>query len=253
MTLEDAFRETRALEVDLFQFCDFAPLLELSPSELTAASTVARDLGLTVELGTKGIAPDHLARFLELADTFDARLVRSMVSAPDSRPSLDEAAVWLRAAMPAYERAGVTLALETYEQVSSADLVALVESVDSPNLGICLDPANTVAALENPLAVIDRCAALTRNVHVKDFRFSRRDGWVGFTLEGTGFGTGLLDYGYLSSTVDPDARGINQIVEHWLPWQGDFDETARLEAEWTALTLEGLRAVAGTAVGPRHD
>lgn len=60
--------------------------------------------------------------------------------------------------MPAYESAGVSLALETYEQLSSRDLVTLVEAVGSPNLGICLDPANCVAALEHPKAVIDRCA-----------------------------------------------------------------------------------------------
>ena len=30
--------------------------------------------GLTVELGTRGIDPDHLARFLALATIFDARL-----------------------------------------------------------------------------------------------------------------------------------------------------------------------------------
>ena len=136
----------------------------------------------------------------------------------------------------------MTLALETYEQISSTDLVALVETIGSDNLGICLDPANSVAALELPRDVVVRTARYVKNVHVKDFAFTRRGGWVGFTLEGAPLGTGLLDYDHLVSAVQPDARGINQIIEHWLPWQGSFEETSRLENLWNEQNIAYLRS-----------
>ena len=144
--------------------------------------------------------------------------------------------------MPAYEASGVSLALETYEQLSSTDLVALVESVGSRRLGICLDPANCVANLEHPVAVIDRCAPYVANLHVKDFAFTRRGGWVGFTLEGVELGKGLLPYDYMIEKVDPEARGINQVVEHWLTWQEDYATTARLENAWNAHNLARMRS-----------
>ena len=51
------------------------------------------------------------------------RCVRSMVNTGDHRPSLDEAVSAAAATvLPRYEAAGVTLALETYEQVPIADL-----------------------------------------------------------------------------------------------------------------------------------
>lgn len=241
LTLIDAFEATRALDVGLFQICDYAPLEQMSLEEMREAARAARRLDLRIELGTKGILPEHLARFLRLADVFDAALVRSMPYAPESRPSLAEAQSWLRDAIVSYEAAGVTLALETYEQIATSDLVNLVSQVRSPNLGICLDPANVVARLETPTAVIDATAPYVKNVHVKDFAFARQDGWVGFTYSGAPMGEGLHDYPHLLSVVGPRERSINEIVEHWLPWQGDANTTVAMERAWTQQTIDYIR------------
>lgn len=242
MTLVGAFEATRALGVDVFQICDYAPLEHMEAGEVHDAASAARDLGLTIELGTKGIGTERLERFLDLAAIFDASLVRTMLHGPDSQPAAAEAEGWLRIALPRFEAAGVTLALETYELVATADLVRLVRSLGSPQLGICLDPANVVARLEQPKSCVDEVADLVANVHVKDFAFDRQPGWVGFTYSGAPMGTGLHDYPYLLETVRPRERGINEIVEHWLPWQGDAQTTIRTEREWTRDTLEYLRS-----------
>jgi sugar phosphate isomerase/epimerase len=241
LTAAHMIRQTRDLGVRLFQICDYAPLLGYSASELRELRATADDLGVTIELGTRGVAPEHLSYFLDLAMTLGATLVRSMLYSPDSRPTQADAVLALRTAVRDYEAAGVTLALETYEQVATETLVEIVEAVGSDSLGICLDPANTVARLENPRDVVERCAPYTKNLHVKDFAFTREDGWVGFSLTGTELGTGLLDYPHELAAVDPDSRGINQIVEHWLPWQGSFDQTAALEHAWTVSSLNTMK------------
>ncbi len=242
LDLPAMLRRTRELDADVFQICDFLPVIGYTDAQLRDLKALAGELGITLELGTKGISADHLANFLRLAKLLGAKLIRGMVNTPDHRPSMAEAQRLLEQALPAYEAAGVSIALETYEQLSSCDLVTLVEAVASPSLGICLDPANCVAALENPIHVIDRCAPYVKNLHIKDFAFTRRGGWVGFTLEGAELGSGLLDYDYLMSTVKPEARGINCIIEHWLPWQGNFEESARLENLWNANNLDYLRS-----------
>ncbi|GAA4768644.1 sugar phosphate isomerase/epimerase family protein [Microbacterium gilvum] len=242
LSLRGALEETRALDVDLFQICDFAPLEAMTDAEVHDAAAAARDLGVAIQLGTKGVEPERLARHLALADVFDARLVRSMLFSPASRPSAAEAEAWLRAALPAYEAAGVVLALETYEQIATADLVALVQRIASPALGICLDPANVVARLERPVDAIELTAPHVVNVHAKDFAFDRQPGWVGFTYSGAPMGAGLHDYPHLLRTVHPRERGIDEIVEHWLPWQGDATTTIRTEREWTRRAIETLRS-----------
>lgn len=242
LSLIGAFEQTRALEVDLFQICDYAPLERMNEGELRDAAAAARELGLTIELGTKGIAPAHLEQFLRLAAIFDARLVRSMLYGPDTRPTLAEAEQQLRLALPAFEASDVTLALETYEQVATRDLTALIEGFGSAHLGVCLDPANVVARLELPRDAVELTASLVRNVHVKDFAFSRQDGWVGFTYSGAAMGTGLHDYAHLLETVRPRECGVNEIVEHWLPWQGEPETTIRTERDWTRTALDYLRS-----------
>lgn len=242
LCLRGAFEATRELGVDLFQVCDYAPLDAMDDAEIAEAAAAARDLGLTIQLGTKGLEPGRLDRYLRLAEAFDAQLVRTMLYGPDSRPTPAEASVWIREALPAYEAAGVTLALETYEQVATADLVALVESFGSPQLGICLDPGNVVARLERPRDCVEATADLVVNVHAKDFAFARQPGWIGFTYSGAAMGTGLHDYPHLLETVRPRERGIDEIVEHWLPWQGDPETTVRTEREWTRTTVEYLRS-----------
>ena len=247
LTLRGALEATRGLDVDLFQICDFAPLESMTGREISDAAATARDLGIAIELGTKGIEPARLRRFLDIADVFDARLVRSMLFGPDSRPTMGEAEAWLRGILPSYESAGVTLALETYEQVATADLVRLVASIGSPRLGICLDPANVVARLELPGTCVELAADHVVNIHAKDFAFDRQPGWVGFTYSGAPLGEGLHDYPRLLETVRPRERGVddpevNEIVEHWLPWQGDAETTVRTERAWTRTAIDYLRS-----------
>ena len=101
---------------------------------------------------------------------------------------------------------------------------------------------NVVAQLESPRECVRETSRLVKNVHVKDFAFARQDGWVGFTYSGARMGEGLHDYGQLLDVVRPRERGINEVVEHWLPWQTDAETTIRTERDWTRATLEYLRS-----------
>jgi sugar phosphate isomerase/epimerase len=236
LSLPDMLSRTAELGADLFQVCDYPAIEAYDDGALRDLRQHAEALGLGLELGTRGVTPDRLERYLDLARRLDVTLVRSMV--PATSP---DAVEQLRAGVPAYERAGVRLALETYEQVPTRRLLDIVDAVDSPALGICLDPANCVAALEHPRDTVELTAERVLNLHVKDFAFSRQAGWVGFTFAGARLGEGLLDLDHLFASVRPEERGISQVVEHWLVWQGDSDVTCRVEEEWTRHSLQRLR------------
>lgn len=240
LTPRQMIQKTHDLGAGVFQFCDY-PLIETFDSQqLADLRVIAEERGVALELGTRGVSPGHLLRYLDLADALGAKFVRTMLDTAEHRPTPDEEVTLLAESVPAYAARGVTLGLETYEQVATDDIVSVVRAIDSPHLGVCLDPGNSVARLERPVDVIDVTAPHVVNVHVKDFEFSRRDGWVGFTFAGCPLGEGLLDYGYLLDTVRPDDRGANQIVEHWLPWQGGYQKTAQLEERWTQHSINTL-------------
>ncbi|GGX73138.1 sugar phosphate isomerase/epimerase family protein [Streptomyces minutiscleroticus] len=243
MPLQDMLRDTAGLGGQVFQICDYAPIESYDAARLADVRAAAADLGLTLELGTRGVRTEHLLKYLDMAEHLGVTLVRSMLNTADHRPAADEATALLRKAAERYADAGVTLGLETYEQVSTDGLVSVVERVDSPYLGVVLDPGNSVARLERPVDVVAATAGHVVNIHVKDFAFTRRDGWVGFTYAGCPLGEGLLDYDGMIAAVEEarPGRDINQIVEHWLPWQDEgYEATARLEHQWTQHSITTL-------------
>lgn len=234
--------ETAELGVETFQICDQPAIETMSEEALAGLLAHANSRNVGLELGTRGISQTHLARYLALADQLGVSFVRSMLHVPEHRPNADEAVDLLRDIMPKYAAQGVTLGLETYEQVGTAELVAIVDAVDTPYLGICLDPANTVARLEMPQDVISQTASRVVNVHVKDFHFTRAEGWVGFSLVGCPLGAGLLPYEEMIERVDPIENDVNLIVEHWVPPSTTIEETCRLEREWTKHSVEYMRS-----------
>jgi len=63
---------------------------------------------------------------------------------------------------------GVTLAIENHIDFLADELLELVETVNSPWLGVCLDTANNLRMLEDPAVAIEKLAPLTRTTHIKD-------------------------------------------------------------------------------------
>jgi sugar phosphate isomerase/epimerase len=236
--LAQMIEETARLGVGLFQVCDYPQVERMSRGELVALRELAAGLGVTLELGTRGVRAAQLGSYLDLAGVLGASMLRTMLQAGDER---DESATdELRGLLPRLDDHGITLALETYEQVATSALVDLVAELGSDRVGICLDVANVVARYESQRDVIDRVAGSVVNLHVKDFRFVRSEGLVGFALTGAQLGSGDLDVEYLFERVRPNERGISQIVEHWLPWQGDEQSTVRAEQAWTLSSVDYL-------------
>ncbi|MBK0332890.1 sugar phosphate isomerase/epimerase [Brachybacterium sp. MASK1Z-5] len=242
LSIADMIDRAAQLACDVFQICDDPRIEDADADELAALRERAEHHGLRLELGTRTIDPDHLARYLAIARALDARVLRSMIQTHEVAGGIEQAITALRATLPLLESAGIALALETYEQLPTEDLLRIVRSLDSPLVGVCLDPGNCVSALEHPDDVIDAAAPFTLDLHVKDFRFARQEGWVGFTFSGARMGEGLLDLDHELDAVYRGGRRPAAIAEHWLPWQGDAASTITLERDWTEATLAALRA-----------
>jgi sugar phosphate isomerase/epimerase len=240
LTLIDMVKKTHQLGLSVFQICDYASIQDMSDDELAEVRDVAESSGIQLELGTRGIQTLHLMNYLDIAWKLGVTFLRTMLHTPDHKPSVPEAIALLNEVLPAFADRGITIGLETYEQVSTDDLIHVVEGVGSPLLGVCLDPANSVARLELPADVIDRTTPFVVNIHIKDFTFTRQAGWVGFSLIGCPLGEGFLDYDRMISVVQPGAN-VNQVIEHWLPWQGTSKETCQLEEQWTQHNIDILR------------
>jgi len=236
MSAEELLSRARALGVSVVQVCDNLPLDEASPSLLSGLRARAEQAGISVEVGTRGTRPEHLRRFLRIADSLGARLVRSMITT-----SVAEAEADIRIVLPEFEKSGVVLAIENYEKHGVHSLADMIDRIGSGSLGACLDTVNSLGALEPPREAIDALLPRTASLHVKDFDIVRADHRMGFSVVGTPAGRGRLDIPGLLDAARRNGRDPNAILELWTPPAGSAEETVAREQQWAKESISFLR------------
>jgi sugar phosphate isomerase/epimerase len=239
--LADLLNRAAMLKVGVVQVADNLPLHELDPAELRDARDQAVSLGLRIEIGTQGVEPAHLLRYLGLAVEFDAVLLRTLTRNVEEQTSLDQAEKWIREVLPEFEAQGVTLGLENYEKYSCRDLADLVRRMESSHVGICLDTVNSLGALETPDVVVETLSPLTVNLHIKDFVIERVPQMMGFVVSGVPAGTGKLAIPWLLGQMPAD-NDVSAILEQWPPLRESVEETVAMEEEWVERGVQYLRS-----------
>jgi 3-oxoisoapionate decarboxylase len=82
----------------------------------------------------------------------------------------------LREAARAAAEHGVTLALENHIDFTSADMLHILETVDSEHLRVNFDTGNTIRLFEDPAVAAARLAPYTVSTHTKDIATRVRGG-----------------------------------------------------------------------------
>ena len=125
---------------------------------------------MAIEVGTRGIDPEDLQRYLRLATRLGSPFLRVVIDTAESHPTEDEVARTMRGDHAPLRGCGRrVLAIENHDRFTVRQLVRILERVDSPSVGICLDVANSFGALEGPEVVVETLAPWAANLHVKDF------------------------------------------------------------------------------------
>ncbi len=233
--------EARRLGLKLVQVCDNLPLIRLEPRDLDTFRATARDHGIAVELGTRGIAEPNLRAHLELARTLGSPLLRVVLDLGSDEPTPEEAHRRLAPLQAAFQAAGVRLAIENHDRFTCATLVELVERLGADWAGICLDTVNSLGALEGPETVIDQLAPHALSLHIKDFTISRPPHQMGFVVEGCPAGRGRLRLASILERIRANGRAVDAILETWVSPGPTLEETIRRERAWTEEGVLALR------------
>ena len=88
-------------------------------------SDLAQEHNIEVEVGTRGTEPEHLRKYLGIAERMGAHLVRTMGGWHKAPAPLDEIKTNFRQVLPQFSNAGVRIALENYEAYSTSDIAAI--------------------------------------------------------------------------------------------------------------------------------
>ena len=237
----DLVERARSLGVPVLQVADNLPLDRLPEDDLDALVESARALGVSVEVGTRGIDAGHIARYLSLAQRLGSPVLRVIIAQEGRELTPDEAIAILKPQQGAFERAGVALAIENHDKFSTDELVHVVHELGTDWAGICLDTVNSFGALEGPGVVVDKLGPLAVNLHVKDFAVRRAEHMMGFEIEGRPAGQGRLDVPWLVDKLGGRDREISAIIELWTPPGPTLEATIATEAEWAEQSVRYLR------------
>jgi sugar phosphate isomerase/epimerase len=218
------------------------PLDRLPEAELDRFIQTAKDWGIQLELGTRGLDIDHLIRQAALAQRMGATLIRTLPEingeyATDVHSLLPA----IRAILPMLAGEGLQLAIEN-GRIPAGDVRWLLDEISSPNAGVVLDMVNSLAVPEGWKEVTRQLAPHTMCVHYKDFTIRRAWHMMGFICDGSPSGKGLLDSGWLFDALKVSPYDYNVIVELWPTEQDTIEATVALEQQWAIESVKFLRS-----------
>lgn len=232
-----------SLGLKVVQIADNIPLGAQTAGQIEGIRAAASRAGIELELGTRGIFPRHVERFIRLCGDLDARLLRVVVDTADHHPSPQEVVSMVRTCLPTLTASGVTLAIENHDRFSSRTLAAIIEQIGSSFVGVCLDTVNSFGALETPEQVVEILGPHTVNLHLKDFTISREPHAMGFRITGSPAGQGLLNIPYVLERVRSFQRDMNAILELWPAPEPSAGDTEAKEERWCAESVRYLRTL----------
>ncbi len=234
-------RRAYALGVGAVQFSDNIPLHVLGPGQLAALRDLGGQLGLGIEVGARGLDRDMLDRYLSLAQFLGSKALRLVLDETDPE-EIRAALIWLS---PRLRDASLPLAIENYGAMPAASLAALVETLDAPLIGFCVDVANNLLLLERPLETVAALAPRAVQLHLKDFVVERAP--VGYRITGCPLGQGRLESAEVLALVQPVERDLDVFLEGWMEPAASWGDTLLQEERWVSLAVTQARQWLGLA------
>ncbi len=244
LTALDLLDRAVDLGVGVVQLCDNLPATTWDDANVEQLTQRAAALGLDLELGTRGLARDHLERFILLAERLGSPLLRLVIDSPGDEPSPAEAVDRLRPLRRLLADCGVVLAIENHDRFAAAVLREVIDALNAggpAQFGVCLDTVNSLGALEGPRVVVETLAPRCVGLHLKDFTIRRLPHLQGFVVEGRPAGEGRLDVPWVLDQLRSAGRDLNAILEQWVPPAPALSETIATEEAWAARGVGFLR------------
>lgn len=153
------------------------------PDVVSRVGDFCRDNGLYLDLGTGGFDSAYLAGRLEVAHRAGAGSLRTFFGGhrhqmkPDEiRWGIEHAVEGLLGVRPSCEATGVKVGVENHEEFTADEILEIVQRVNHPMIGACLDSGNTLPVGDDPVEATRKLAPHTVCMHFKDWRVHWSDG-----------------------------------------------------------------------------
>ena len=229
--------------LSVVQIADNLPLHLLGNEKLEELCNMASRSGIELEAGARGLTHESLASYVEIARIIKARILRFVIDGAGYEPEPRQVVTIIKSFLRLLEKHNIILALENHDRFPSSTFREMMQSINHPSLGICLDSVNSLGIAEGLETVVENLAPYTVNLHVKDFSIKRIDHKMGFIVEGVPAGKGFLDLPSILSKLKPWNKCHSAIIELWTPPEASISQTIEKEDLWAIESIQYLKQI----------
>lgn len=241
LTAKDLVDKTYESGLNLLQIADNLPLEKLTPDEIDNLYNYAQLKGVSIEMGGRGLTPDHTMNCLKTAERLCSPVLRMVIDGKGFEPDLLTIVSIIRELEPELKSRNIKLAIENHDRFKAREFEKIINTVGSEMVGICLDSVNSMGAGEGFETVSEILLPYTLNLHIKDFIIFRVSHKMGFVIEGRPAGKGILNISGLIAKISVTGRCQSAILELWTPPENSMEQTILKEGLWANESIEYLK------------
>lgn len=105
----------------------------------------------------------------------------------------------VKAALPLLEKTGIKLALENHTETYADEILWLIDKINHPLVGACVDTVNSMGVLEDPVSAVEKLAPYAFANHFCDHKLDRDQ--FGIRFHGVALGDGDIDCVRVYNTI----------------------------------------------------
>ena len=237
--------KAEAKRVNLVQIADNLPVEKLTEEELELLRDYLEEKAISVEMGSRGLTPEHTIKCLKTAEIINSPILRMVIDTKDFEPSVREVIAVIKDMLPEFSKRKIRLALENHDRLKAREFEQIVQAVGSEWIGICLDSVNSMGAGEGFETVADILIPYTINLHIKDFTIFRVSHKMGLVVEGRPAGQGMLNIPDLIRRISLTGLCQSAVLELWTPPEQEIESTIIKEEKWAVESIEYLKSLIG--------
>jgi Sugar phosphate isomerases/epimerases len=226
-------------QLECVQIADNLPLTNFSNSQLLDIRAYAQQKGVIIETAAKALTAENMKRYIEIASLLGSDILRFVIDGPDYHPTAGEVIDIINAFTSTLQKKRIVLAIENHDRFKAEIFQHIIETINSPNVRICLDTVNSLGAGESVKEVTDALSRYTVNLHLKEFTIRRVWHKMGFVVEGMPLGEGSLPVENLLSSLGSTC--ISAILEQWVPPEATLEKTIEKESIWADRSIKQMK------------
>jgi 3-oxoisoapionate decarboxylase len=227
--------------IKLVQIADNLPVEKLAEDELELLSDYSVEKGISLEMGGRGLTPEHTMRCLVAAQVIRSPILRMVIDSTGYEPAIPVIKGIIRDLLPEFSSRRIKLAIENHDRLKAREFAGIIDSIGSEWVGICLDSVNSMGAGEGFETVSDILIPYTINLHIKDFTIFRISHKMGLVIEGKPAGQGLLNIPDLLYRTSQNGLCQSAILELWTPPEPEIESTVLKEEKWAQESINYLK------------